>query len=66
MESYIVRIYRRDEKDPAAIAGLIEAVQTGEVDKFADRDELCAVICRKPKGRKRRSKGLGRADKSVP
>lgn len=56
MESYIVRVYHRDEKDPAAILGMVEIVQTGVVEKFADWDELYCVICNKPKKRKRRVK----------
>lgn len=56
-ESYIVRIYRRDKKDPAGIIGLVEKVQTGEVEKFEDRDELFGVISRRPKERRRRAKG---------
>ena len=51
-ESYIVRIYRRDEKDPAGIVGLVEVVETGEVKKFAGGDELNAVLCNRRKEKK--------------
>ncbi len=54
VESYIVRVYRRDEEDPQIIAGMVEVVRTGLVKKFADRDELCGVICRNPGGKKRK------------
>ncbi len=47
MESYIVRIYRRDKNDPGVIVGLVEAVRTGEVENFASGDELSKILCRK-------------------
>ncbi len=56
MESYIVRVYRRDEKDPENIVGMVEVVKTGAVKKFADRSELCDVICQRSKEKRRRSK----------
>jgi len=60
MESYVVRVYRRDDSDPAKITGIVEVVQTGELEKFADRDELCGVICRRTKGRRSRPGGMTR------
>ncbi len=52
MDSYIVRIYRRDVEDPGKIAGLVEVVGEGEVKKFTDREGLYRVICKEAKKRK--------------
>ena len=58
-ESYIVRIYRRDKKYPAGIVGLVEVVETGQVSRFLDLEELSAVLCcktgeEKQQGKKRK------------
>ena len=58
MESYIVRVYRRDGIDPNAVAGMVEIVQTGELKKFAGSDELCGVICQIPKKKQRKIKHI--------
>ncbi len=42
MESYIIRIYRRDENDH--LAGLIEVVANGTTAAFTDRDELWSIL----------------------
>ncbi len=52
-ESYIVRIYRRDKKDPAGIVGLVEVVDTGQTKKFMNLDELGIALTRKTKTEKR-------------
>jgi len=56
VESYIVRVYRRDEEDPARIAGVVEIVQTGKMRGFSDRDGLCNVVCQKSKNKRRNTK----------
>ena len=60
MESYIVRVYRRDKKDPEEIVGLVEVVETGEVKKFANRYELDQIVSTRGKASKRSSKGRSR------
>ena len=56
IESYIVRIYCRDKKDLAGITGMVEVVETGQVRKFVDLEELKAVLCRKT-GKEKESTG---------
>ncbi len=56
MDSYIVRIYRRDVENPAKITGVVEIVANGEVKNFTDRDGLYRVICRKAKEKRRSEK----------
>ncbi len=43
MDSYIVRIYRRDD-DQNASAGIVEVVKTQEQKAFKTRDELLAIL----------------------
>lgn len=57
MESYVVRIYRRDRKEPALIVGLVEAVKTGEVNNFTCGDELSRILCQPTRSVKRKAKG---------
>ncbi len=54
-ESYIVRIYRRDEKDPAAIIGLVEVVGTGQTKKFMNLNELGIALFKKARVKKKHS-----------
>jgi hypothetical protein len=44
METYIVRIYRRDRDDPQKIVGLVETVGKDDKKAFASRDELIMVL----------------------
>jgi len=46
-ESYIVRIYRRDDDNPEALVGLVESVGTEGVKKFGSGGELLKLISRK-------------------
>lgn len=48
MENYIVRIYRRDEYQPDGIVGLLEAVETGEIQPFRTLSELTAILAETP------------------
>ena len=59
-ESYIVRIYRRDEKDPAGIVGLVEVVESGQTRKFMNLNELGIVLGRKTKTEKQHMTEGGR------
>lgn len=44
MESYVVRIYRRDKQDPQKIIGLVEMVESAGKEAFADFDELRRIL----------------------
>ena len=46
MESYIVRIYRRDRKKPHLLAGVIEEVGNTEKRGFENIDELKSILTR--------------------
>lgn len=59
-ESYIVRIYRRDKKDPDRIVGLVEVVGTGQVKKFMNLTELGIALARKTKTERRHATSGGR------
>lgn len=47
MESYVVRIYRRNIGSPQNIVGLVELVEVDEEKAFASFDELRAILDRK-------------------
>jgi len=44
MDSYIVRIYRRDQDDPGELAGLVEMVGTSDRLPFRNFPELTSVL----------------------
>ena len=44
MENYIVRIYRRGECQPDSINGLVEPVESGEIQAFSTLSELQAIL----------------------
>jgi len=44
IETYIVRIYRRDRDDPQKIAGLVETVGKNEKRSFSRRDQLWEIL----------------------
>ena len=45
MESYIVRIYRRDSKAPRKVAGTVECVGgEGEKQGFDDMEDLVSIL----------------------
>ncbi len=49
MDSYVIRIYRRDEKNPGNAAGQVEFVERGHVKSFACVDELVKILGLKEK-----------------
>lgn len=51
VESYIVRIYRRDEEDSTKLVGLVETVGLEEKKSFKNFEELLAILT-SPKGGK--------------
>lgn len=44
MESYIVRIYRRDPKDSQKITGQVEMVENEVKKTFGSREELWEIL----------------------
>jgi hypothetical protein len=51
MDSYVIRIYRRDAKNPANIAGQVEFVEREETRSFGGAEELMEILAG-GKGRK--------------
>ncbi len=45
MESYVIRIYRRDPDDPLKPVGMVEVVETSETRTFTHADELVDILC---------------------
>lgn len=58
MDSYIIRIYRRDAKNPAKIAGQVELVEREVTRCFGGVEELMEILVA--------SKGWKFAEKSTP
>ncbi len=50
MESYIVRIRRRDSDDPQKIFGNVENIAREETTEFENTDELMTILSDTPKG----------------
>ena len=44
MDNYIVRIYRKDAKNPHQIAGVVEIAGTDKTVKFTNFDELSDIL----------------------
>jgi len=45
LESYIVRIYRRDHEKPVEIAGVVESIEAEKKQSFQNMDELSRILC---------------------
>lgn len=43
-ESYLVRIYRRDEQDPRRVAGLVEMIERERTESFKSADDLMRIL----------------------
>lgn len=48
MESYIVRLYRRDVENPECLVGLVETVGENETRPFHTISELIAILSKTP------------------
>lgn len=48
MESYIVRLYRRDVENPECLVGLVETVGENEARPFHTVSELVAILSETP------------------
>jgi hypothetical protein len=46
MDSYVVRIYRRELHKPHDVAGLVEIVAKEEAQPFANFEELREILCK--------------------
>ena len=53
IDTYIIRIYRRDKDDPRNIAGLVEIIGGGERKTFTSWDELWGVLMHDSDGREK-------------
>ena len=47
MDSYLIRIYRRDKNNPEAIIGIIEEIGTDKKDSFGNLSELSTIISKR-------------------
>ena len=61
MDSYVVRIYRRDSSSPLDFVGLVELVEVNQERTFTNFEELRAILgCRQssiPEENKERKSG---------
>ncbi len=46
-ESYIIRVYRREDKDTRDLVGTIEVVETQEKKPFTNFDELREILAQR-------------------
>lgn len=53
MDSYIVRIYRRNPRDPEHVAGIVETVSRGSSASFTDKQGLWDILVSVAKVRRR-------------
>jgi len=44
MDSYLIRIYRRDKNNPEAIIGIIEEIGADKQESFGNLSELTTII----------------------
>lgn len=51
MDSYVIRIYRRDANDPANIAGQVEIVEQEETCSFDCSQELMKILTSSKRGK---------------
>ncbi len=56
MDSYVIRIYRRDEQSPQNIIGLVEDVMIQETRPFKNFNELWEILRKKEKKKKERKR----------
>lgn len=61
MDSYVVRIYRRNSSSPQNLVGLVELIDTNQELAFTNYDELLAILSHRqafiPEKNKDRKKG---------
>jgi hypothetical protein len=44
MESYVVRIYRRQKTQPEKVVGLVEHPENGSTERFSGMSELVSIL----------------------
>ena len=44
MESYVIRIYRREDGEPQRIVGLVEFPESGGTERFGNMTELMSIL----------------------
>jgi hypothetical protein len=49
VESYIVRIYRRDEDSQRGLLGQVVDIQTDKESVFSNMDDLMKILCSQDK-----------------
>lgn len=64
MDSYLIRIYRRDKENPEAIVGIIEEIGADRKEPFKNISELCDIIVQQRGDKDRIKKRSGNGDKS--
>ena len=70
MENYIIRVYRRDKKNPGAMIGLVHDVDTDSIHSFKHIDELIEMLtkaesfCRQDK-KKTKGRNVGKKSKKT-
>jgi hypothetical protein len=58
LDSYIIRIYRRDKSNPRLIVGTVEEIDSGEKKGFTTFDELREILVPASVGRSARRRSL--------
>ncbi len=59
MDSYLIRIYRRDKENPEDIVGIIEEIGTEEQHSFKNLSELNSIITKQKRRKRKRVTGKG-------
>ncbi len=55
-DNYVIRIYRRGEKDPQQVVGLVELVDRAEARSFKCMEELFVILTESRRKRTREKK----------
>ena len=63
MESYIVRIYRRDEQESFPVRGMVEKVGAVDQEVFGTKEELWKILSHANKPRRRGRKSSPKRNK---
>ncbi|MBA2409572.1 MAG: hypothetical protein H0V62_07315 [Gammaproteobacteria bacterium] len=48
VESYVIRIYWREERDPRQVVGIVEHADDGRQQSFSDMRSLWAILTEHP------------------
>jgi len=64
MDSYLIRIYRRNPNDPEQVVGVVEEIETGLSHAFQGMTDLCEMLTLENFSQKEPSKkNLNRKDR---